>query len=66
MYLSNRLILVYVPRIMYTKSNMWFKVGTERQSKIAKSLIQLRFGDPSVKPVKLHYVGDIKSTKEVH
>ena len=34
--------------------------------RFAKSLIQLRFGDPSVKPVKLHYVGDIKSPELVH
>ena len=27
--------------------------------RFTKSLIQLRFGDPSVKPVKLHYVGDM-------
>ena len=41
----------------------WYR---KTKARFAKSLIQLRFGDPSVKPVKLHYVGDIKSPKEVH
>ena len=34
--------------------------------RLAKSLIQLRFGDPSVKPVKVHNIGDIICLKEVH